>query len=231
MHPVIILFFVAVVLGVIFIPSLWVKRVIKKYKLPADLFSGTGAELAQHLLHEQKIENVVVEQTDPDADHYDPIDKAVRLSPEIYNGKSLSAIAIAAHEVGHALQDAKGYHMFKVRLAMAPFAVRAQKLGGIAIICMPLVAIVTRSPAIGAGLLIIGVASMFVGTIVHLVTLPVEWDASFGKALPLLEKGEYIPAEYLPHARKILKAAALTYVAASLVSLLSLSRWIAILRR
>ena len=88
-----------------------------------------------------------------------------------------------------------------------------------------------RIPQASLAMLALAVASMAFGTLVHLVTLPVELDASYGKALPLLEEGNYLHEGDLPHARKILKAAALTYVAGSLASLLNLGRWIAVLRR
>ncbi len=89
----------------------------------------------------------------------------------------------------------------------------------------------TRIPQAGALTILIGLLSMGLSTIVHLVTLPVEFDASYGKALPILKEGKYLHDGDLKHAEKILKAAALTYVAGSLASLLNLGRWIAVLRR
>jgi Zn-dependent membrane protease YugP len=91
--------------------------------------------------------------------------------------------------------------------------------------------IFTRAPRASFFMLLIAVASMALGALVHLLTLPVELDASYGKALPMLEEGGYLHEGDLPYARRILKAAALTYVAGSLASLLNLSRWIAVLRR
>ncbi len=91
--------------------------------------------------------------------------------------------------------------------------------------------LIARVPQASLGILLLAVASMALGTLVHLVTLPVELDASYGKALPILEQGNYLQDGDLPHARRILKAAALTYVAGSLASLLNLGRWIAVLRR
>lgn len=95
----------------------------------------------------------------------------------------------------------------------------------------PVAMVVTRAPALGAAFLAVAVGSMLVGTAVHLLTLPVEIDASFRKALPLLADGDYLHDGDLPHARRILQAAALTYVASSLASLLNLGRWMAVLRR
>ena len=96
---------------------------------------------------------------------------------------------------------------------------------------IPIVAGITRTPAAGLFVLLAGIATMGIGTLIHFLTLPVEWDASFNRALPVLEKGGYLSREDLYGARRILKAAALTYVAASLASLLNLWRWIAIMRR
>jgi hypothetical protein len=177
------------------------------------------------------IKNVQVEETKPDQDHYDPVARAVRLSPDNFNGRSLTAITIAAHEVGHAIQHASGYPLFRLRHGLVSFAQVAEKAGSLAIVAMPVLAIVSRSPAVGGVLLMLGLLGIAMGTLVHLVTLPVEWNASFGRALPMLKEGGYISDAHARHAHKILKAAAFTYVAGSLASLLSLYRWIAILRR
>ena len=99
------------------------------------------------------------------------------------------------------------------------------------LVAAPAVFVLTRVPQASALTLLIGVLSMALGTLVHLVTLPVEFDASYGKALPILKEGNYLHDGDLEHAEKILKAAALTYVAGSLASLLNLGRWIAVFRR
>lgn len=222
---------VVLVLGLVFLPSYWVKKVLTKYQEPDDLFPGTGGELAVHLLDKLSINDVSVEETEPGQDHYDPVAKVVRLSPDNFNRKSLTAITVAAHEVGHAMQHASGYPLFKLRHKLVHFAVYFEKLGSMAILAMPVFALVTRSPVIGGSLLLMGILGIAFGTLVHLVTLPVEWDASFKRALPVLIEGEYINDMQSKHAHKILKAAALTYVAGSLASLLNFYRWIAILRR
>ncbi len=227
-----ILLFVAVlVLLLVFGPGQWVRSVMRKYREPADLYPGTGADLAARLIEDLHLSGVEVEEAPPDQDHYDPIARKVRLSPDNYNGRSLTAVAVAAHEVGHALQHAQGYRPLALRTGLARVAMLAQKLGAFALMAMPLVTLLTRSPLSGGAILVLGVGTMAVGTLVHLITLPVEWNASFARALPVLRSGHYIPESHLPHARKILLAAALTYVAASLASLLNLYRWFAILRR
>ncbi len=231
MHIILILIFVLLLGALIYGPGLWVQRVMKKYSTPNDLFPGSGGELAEHLLARLNITQVKVEETRPGQDHYDPVSQMVRLSPDNYSGKSLTAITIAAHEVGHAIQHASGDRWFGLRHRLVKVAQVAEKLGSVAIMAMPVLALATRSPALGGVMLLAGIGSMLVATLVHLVTLPVEWDASFGRALPLLTHGEYLAPSQAVHAKKILRAAAFTYVAGSLASLLNLYRWLAILRR
>jgi len=231
MHILLIIIGIVLIVGLVFWPSYWVKKVLKKYQEPNDLFPGTGGELAVHLLEKLNIKDVTVEETEPGQDHYDPVAKVVRLSPDNFSGKSLTAITVAAHEVGHAMQHASGYPLFKLRQTLVRFAFYSEKLGSMAILAMPVIALVTRSPVVGGGLFLMGILGIAFGTLVHLVTLPVEWDASFKRAMPVLIKGEYINEMQSKHAHKILKAAALTYVAGSLASLLNFYRWIAILRR
>lgn len=224
--------FALALLACIVLPGLWVKRVLAKYQEPANRYrdKGSGAELARHLLERFGMADVRVEETDR-GDHYDPTDKTVRLSPANFSGYSLTAVTVAAHEVGHAVQDARSEPLFKMRQRLVKVATRAQSFGQIALLLAPLVLLVARLPGLSVIMLIVALLSMTLSTLVHLVTLPVELDASFGKALPILEEGRYLYDVDLPHARKILRAAAFTYVAGSLASLLSLGRWLTILRR
>lgn len=231
MHPILILIFMLGIGALVFGPSLWVRHVMGKYREPGNLYQGTGAALAEQLISDLGLKGVGVEEGEPGQDHYDPQARKVRLAPDHYSGHSLTAITIAAHEVGHALQHADGYTPLALRTALARLAMGAQRLGALALVLLPVVGVATRSPAIGALTLAIGIGSLAIGALVHLITLPVELDASFRRALPLLRNGDYIPDTHLPHARRLLLAAALTYVAGSLASLLNLARWIAILRR
>lgn len=216
----------------VFVPNLWVKHVMEKYKQPADRYreQGSGAELARHLLDSNGLGDVEVEETSA-GDHYDPAAKAVRLTPDNYSGYSLTAVTVAAHEVGHAIQDSRNEPLFLTRQKLVKAAVVGERIAGMMLVAAPIVLMLTRLPQAGALMIAIGVVSIALGTLVHLVTLPVEFDASYGKALPLLKEGDYLHDGDLKHAEKILKAAALTYVAASLTSLLNLGRWIAVLRR
>lgn len=226
------LIFTLVLLAGIILPGVWVKQVLKKYSEPADRYrnEGSGAELARHLLDRFELSDVKVEETEK-GDHYDPEARAVRLSPDNFSGHSLTAITVAAHEVGHAIQDARNEALFNTRQRLVRVAVKGERVGSTLLLITPIVLLVTRMPLASFLVLLIAVGSMGLATLVHLVTLPVEFDASFNKALPVLEEGHYLHEGDLPHARKILKAAALTYVAGSLASLLNLGRWIAVLRR
>ena len=227
MHFLVILL---IVIAILFGPQWWAQYTFRRYAKPLDRIQGTGGELARHLLDRFEMSHVKVEKTDPDSDHYDPNDLAVRLSPNNFDNKSLTAVAVAAHEVGHAIQHHRKEQLLAWRSRLAVFANAVQKFGVAAMMIMPVVTAITRVPALGGFLFFIGIGSMFMATLVHLITLPVETDASFNKALPILETG-YVEAEDIPKVRRILRAAALTYLAGSMASLLNLWRWIAILKR
>jgi Zn-dependent membrane protease YugP len=227
MHFVILLL---LILAVVFGPQYWARHVLRRYQQPRDDFPGTGAELARHLLDRFAMQDVKVEET-PHGDHYDPEARAVRLGKENFSGRSLTAITVAAHEVGHAIQDKQQYQPLSLRTRLVRTAQAAEKAGSVAMLAIPVVAMTTRSPAAGLAAFLVGLLSLGMSTIVHLVTLPVEWDASFGKALPVLRQGGYLSQADEAGARRILTACALTYVAGSLASLLNMWRWIAILRR
>jgi len=226
----IVIFGLALLVLLIYGPQLWVSRVLTRYSSPDEHFPGTGGELAHHLIKRFGMDDVTVEQTDQ-GDHYDPVSKTVRLTPDKLNGKSLTAITVAAHEVGHAIQHQLDYKPFIARQQLVGVAIGAQKLGALFMLAIPLLTLISRSPKIGLLIFMIGISSMLISTLVHLITLPVEWDASFKRALPVLQAGEYLSPTELGHAKKILTAAALTYVSGSLASLLNLARWIAVLRR
>ncbi len=221
-----IIFIVVLILG----PSYWVKHTLEKYSYPENRYPGTGAELARILLDWANLQQVKVESTEL-GDHYDPIAKIVRLTPDKFNGKSLTAITVAAHEVGHAIQDRDGYLPLRLRTRLVQLAAPAEKIGAAILMIAPLAMVVTRAPITGALFLAGGLLTLGAATLVHLVTLPMEMHASFSRALPMLEKGGYLKSGDEPHARRILRAAALTYVSASLMTLLNIGRWWAILRR
>ena len=216
--------------GLIYGPQYWVNRVLREYSTPQDHFPGSGGELAEHLIQKIGLRDVRVEVSDA-GDHYDPVARAVRLTQDKLDGKSLTAIAVAAHEVGHAIQHQTGYKPFALRQRLAAMVIGVEKFGAITLLALPLLTFLSRSPRVGLLILLLGVASLLLATLVHLVTLPVEWDASFRRALPILQAGEFLSPQEQKHARKILTAAALTYVSGSLASLFNLARWVTILRR
>ncbi len=228
MLPVLVLILVLIV---VFAPQLWVRHVLKKYSQPIDELPGTGGELAKHLVEQFKLDSVTVEPTENGNDHYDPNAKKIRLSEINFEGKSLTAVTIAAHEFGHALQHHMDYKPLSLRTRVAVLASMAQKIASFILVSVPFTILLVKVPIFHIILLLSGLTIMCLPVILHLTTLPVEFDASFNRALPILEKGKYLPPTAMPIAKKILTAAALTYVAASLASLLNFYRWIAILRR
>ncbi|MBZ5486575.1 zinc metallopeptidase [Halomonas aquamarina] len=216
------------VLAIFVLPNVWAKWVLERHRKGREDYPGSGAELAEHLLRRLGIEGATVERTEH-GDHYDPQARCVRLADEHYDGRSLTAVTVAAHEVGHALQHHQGYAPLMARSRLVNVAQKAEKLGALLMMAAPFLFLLTRVP--GGLALVIAMAVISFGTaaIVHLVTLPVEFDASFNRALPLLK--EYVPPYDMPGARHVLTACAFTYVAASLASILNLGRWLVILRR
>ncbi len=217
-------------LALIFGPSMWVKLVMRKYSSEKSAMPGTGGELAKHLIKRFSLKDVTVEITDL-GDHYDPIEKKVRLSQENYESKSLTAIAIAAHEVGHAIQDQQGDKRLATRTKMIPVVNNVARWSAIIISLSPVIGIITRHPMPFSFLLLLGLSGFFARMVIHAVTLPIEFDASFSKALPLLREGKYVSQSDEEAVRRILKAASLTYVSAALADILNLGRWIVILSR
>lgn len=221
---------IILMLALAFGPQLWVQSVLKRYnRKPEANFPGTGGELARHLLNRYNLTEVKVEVTEA-GDHYDPLERCVRLTQDKFDGKTLTAITVAAHECGHALQHAASEPLFLLRTRLAKTTLWAQRIGSLLLFAAPFAVILTKAPSVAA-FNIAGAFLMMGSTVViHMLTLPVEIDASFRKALPLLDSG-YLDKSQMPAARSILRAAAWTYVAASLASLLNFWRWIAILRR
>jgi uncharacterized protein len=222
--------FGVILLCIVFGPGLWVKHVLAKYSVPADRYKGSGAQLARFLLDRNGMTDVSVEETQQ-GDHYDPAAKAVRLTPDKYRGRSLTAITVAAHEVGHALQDRTNYPPLRLRHQLVTMLSPVERFGAGILMASPFIGALTRAPSLGMLLFLGGLLSLGTATLVHLVTLPTEIDASFRRALPMLDQSGILAAGDRPHAQRILRAAAFTYVAASLMSLLNVARWWAILRR
>ena len=225
-YLIILLVLLATVLG----PSFWVNRVMRRYSKPVDRYRNSGGEVARRLLDELGLQEVGTEITEK-GDHYDPEQRMVRLSRQNYEDCSLTAITIAAHEVGHAIQHANGYMPLIWRTQLVRWVAPVERTGAALLMATPLIIGITRAP--GAGLLMMtgGLLVLGSGVVMHLLTLPTEFDASFGRAMPLLKQHNILAVRDEPHARRLLRAAALTYVSASLMSLFNVARWWAILRR
>ena len=221
---------VLVVLALTFGPSLWVKFVMNRYSSQLPEISGTGGELAKHLIERFSLKGVEVEITEL-GDHYDPIEKKVRLVREHYESKSLTAISIAAHEIGHAIQDQQGDKRLVTRTKMIPIANMVARWSVAIISLSPIIGIITRHPMPFSVLLFLGLSGFVARMMIHAVTLPIEFDASFSKALPILREGSYISQSSEKAVSLILNAAALTYVSAALADILNLGRWLVILSR
>ncbi len=226
---VIALLAIGAIVAILVLPQFWVKSVIKRHGVERDDIPGTGGELARHLLDGMKLEHVKVEVTDA-GDHYDPVAKVLRLTPDHMNGRSLSAVVVAAHEVGHAIQDATDYAPLRVRTKMARQAQIIETAGSIVMLAAPVVMALTRTPHALLLELAAGAVLLTMSLLMHAVTLPVEFDASFRRALPVLEKGGFIKPADLPATRQILRAAAFTYVAAAALSVINVLRWLRVLR-
>ncbi len=222
--------FLVLLVLLLWLPGWWVNRVMRRHHEPDDRYPGTGAELIHHLAGRLGLEALRVERTGSGQDHYDPSSATIRLSPENHDGRSLTAITVAAHELGHAIQHADGMRLFRWRQRLVRLAQPFQRIGVGMIMIGPFLALLLRAPGIMLIMVLAGLASMLVMALVHLITLPVETDASFGRALPLLERGDYLHEQDRSSARQILQAAALTYLSQSLATLINLGLWLRILR-
>ncbi len=219
-----------VLVGLILGPSLWVKAVMARYRIPEKRYEHTGGDFARQLLDELGLGHVRTETTES-GDHYDPAERVVRLSADNFNGRSLTALTVAAHEVGHAMQDADGYRPLRLRTQLVRWVQPIERVGAGMLMLAPFTVAFTRMPLIGLLTFAGGLLTLGAGVAVHALTLPTELDASFGRALPLVRRRKLLRKEDMGRARKLLTAAALTYVAGALQSLLNIARWWAILRR
>lgn len=211
--------------SLIFAPSLWVRYTLKRYAFHRKDFPGTGGEFAQHLANRFEL-NIKVEQTTEGKDHYDMKANSVRLSPSYFDGQSLTAITVAAHEIGHAIQYGKEEKITNLRLRYLPLAHFFKKLGSFVLFGWPVITTLLQLPyAVPLHVLAVGLTGV-AGVFIHLIILPEEMDASFRKALPILVEGDYIQKEDIPAVKQILKACAYTYIASALVNMIFVWRWL-----
>lgn len=199
------------------------KGTFQKYSRVRSERGMTGAQAAERILHNAGIYNVRVERIHGNLnDHYDPRTKVIKLSDSIYGSNSLAAVGVAAHECGHAIQDATGYAPLGIRSALVPAANLGSQLS------WPLFLIgliFSMKPLLTAGIILFCAALLF-----QIVTLPVEFNAS-GRALRTLEQTGIMAPQEIRDTRKVLWAAAMTYVAAVAASLLQLLRLVLLSRR
>ncbi len=200
-----------------------VQGTFAKYSNIQNSKGTTGADVARFLLQANGIREVRVEKVSGNlTDHYDPKSKVIRLSDSVYDSRSLAAIGVAAHETGHAIQDDVGYSFLKIRHAIFPVVTLCSNLS------MPLffLGLVFNF----MGLVQIGILFFTATLIFQVVTLPVEFNAS-NRAMAILEEHNVINRDEIKPAKKVLDAAALTYVAAVVMSIANLLRLLAIARR
>jgi Zn-dependent membrane protease YugP len=213
-----------VFLGLSFLVSAVLKSKFKKYS-KIGLASGlSGREIAEKMLRENAIYDVKVISVDGFlSDHYNPVNRTVNLSPEVYNGTSISAAAVAAHECGHAVQHATQYGPLMFRSKMVPAVQWSSMLVNWILLAGMVVLASTRNPTI----LLVGIIIMAVTVLFTLVTLPVEFDAS-KRALAWLEQTNITNSVEFPKAKDALKWAATTYVVAALAAVVQLIQYIMI---
>ncbi len=225
-----LLLLLALLLLLVLGPQWWVRWVLARYHRKEFDFPGTAGELARHLLDRFHLGEVKVEIAREVGDHYDPIDRAVRLTADKIDARTLTAVTTAVHEVGHAIQHGVRYGPFLWRMRLAGIAQTAERVGSFLLFAAPMVALLTRTPMSGAIMVLGAVSTVGVGIVLQLLTLPVEWDASFNRALRILGSG-YVEKAQMPAARRILRACAFTYVASSLAGLLNFWRWMRLVGR
>lgn len=206
--------------------SLWassnVNSTFRKYSKQYSLRRLTGAEAAQRVLQANGVRGVRIERISGNlTDHYDPKTNVIRLSDQVYNNTSTAAIGVACHEAGHAVQYAEGYAPIKLRAAIIPVTNIGSRMA------MPLILLGLLFSSFGTTLIYVGIGCFALSLVFQLVTFPVEFNAS-RRALQAIETGNLLTEEEQKGARKTLTAAALTYVAATAVSLAQLVRLIAL---
>lgn len=218
--------YLIITIAMIIIPlyaSMKVQNTFAKYSNKRTLSGYTGEEAAKRILAMNNLNIPIKPVRGSMTDFYDPVHKELALSQTVYNANSIAALGVAAHEVGHAIQDANDYAFLRFRHAIYPVTSFASRLS------MPLVVIGLLlggiAPLVGLGIGLFAITTLFA-----IVTLPVEFNAS-KRALVSLEASGILSAEELVGAKKVLDAAALTYVAAAMASILSLLRLIMISRR
>lgn len=213
-----------VFLGISFLVSAILKSKFTKYSKIALGNGMTGREIAEKMLRENGIYDVKVISVEGFlSDHYNPVNKTVNLSPDVYNGASVSAAAVAAHECGHAVQHATSYGPLMLRSKLVPAVQFSSMLVNWVLLAGMIVLATTKNPTV----LLIGIVVMSITVLFTLITLPVEFDAS-KRALVWLDRTNVTNSEEYPKAKDALKWAATTYVVAALAAVITLIQYIMI---
>ena len=221
---------IVLVLLIVFGPQYWVKIVFNKYNSKLYQMPGNGKQFSEHLLRFYEFKEVQITST-PGGDFFNPVDLTLNLQTDRLDTNSLTSIVVAAHEIGHVIQYYEKNFWFNLRQKLAKFSISINRVSSIVILLIPFVTLIFRSPSLSFFFFLLGFSGLIMNVFVHLVTLPVELDASFNKALPILIAGEYITSEQEKAAKEILQAAAYTYISAALANLLNIGRWFTVLRR
>ncbi|OED42410.1 hypothetical protein AB833_07160 [Chromatiales bacterium (ex Bugula neritina AB1)] len=200
--------------------SMMVKSTFKKYESVGTANNLTGAEAARIMLERAGVTDCTIEPISGRlSDHYDPRDKTLRLSEPVYNARSISAIGVACHEAGHALQHATGYKFLKMRSQLVPVTNMSSKMA------MPVImagmVLMSLAPALGMPVIIVGCLLFGAAVLFSVVTLPVEWDASARAKTAMVNAG-IVSEQEMRGAGNVLNAAFLTYLAAAIASILTL---------
>ncbi len=218
------------IIGLMLLSSLaqtWLRNTYARFSTIRNARNLTGAEVARDILDRNGLQNIRIEKVAGTlSDHYDPIQKVVRLSANNYDQPSLAALAVAAHEVGHAIQDKTHFGPLSLRHQLSPVLSVSANFGQIAI----MIGLMMSLSGLGKIFFMVGLAGMAATLLFHLVTLPVEFDAS-NRALKILEQNEYLSPQENQGARSVLTAAASTYVVATVGALATLMYYLGFLRR
>ena len=221
------LLMVAMILG--FVAQAAVKSKFNKYAKVRTMRGLTGAQAAREILDANGLYDVTIEESKGFlSDHYDPRSRTLRLSPDVARQASISAVGVAAHESGHAIQHAQGYVPLKLRSAIVPAVQLGTWLGPLIIISGLGLEFLMQSTGLGLGIAWLGVGLYALVAFFSVVTLPVELDAS-ARAKKLLYQYNIVDKQELAGVSSVLNAAAWTYVVAAIAALLELARWVLIL--
>ena len=218
--PVYLLLLIAI--GISIWASYKVNSTFAEYAAEPTMRGMTGSEVARVILNRNGVNDVTVQAISGQlTDHYDPISKTLRLSEAVYNESSISAVSVAAHEVGHAIQHKEGYAFLRFRNMMAPVVSFSSRFVFVLIMVGFMIEF--------SGLINLGIVLFSLSVLFQIITLPVDFDAS-ARALKNLEGDGIITADEKKYSKKVLNAAAMTYVASTLVSIMQLIRFIGMRR-